>query len=72
MDFNLSQHSDPNTFFTMKFSRGDSVGGFLFSLSVLMFYRLLFLFIWRSTKKGFDPHAQKCPKITSPEVRLEL
>ena len=29
-EFNLSQHSDPNTFFKMKFSKGDTVGGFYF------------------------------------------
>ena len=26
MEFKLSQHSDPNTFFKMKFSKGDTVG----------------------------------------------
>ena len=30
MEFKLSQPSDPNTFFKMKFSKGDTVGGFYF------------------------------------------
>lgn len=30
MEFNLSQLSDPNTFFEMMFSRGDTLGGFIF------------------------------------------